>query len=93
MAEVGVRVPRHDLPPHQAHRQGDGLRDGGLQVLRVRPQGGCHQGGGGLYELELQTKVSEDYTKFYNHGEGPLQDTMLTNLLVLYDPSASQFHI
>ena len=46
MAEVGVRVSRHDLPPHQAHRQGDGLRDGGLQVLRVRPQGGRHQGGG-----------------------------------------------
>ena len=68
MAEVGVRVPRHDLPPHQAHRQGDGLRDGGLQVLRVRPQGGCHQGGGGLYELELQTKVSEDYAKFSNHS-------------------------
>ena len=23
------------------------------------------------YELELQTKVPEDYTSFYNHGEGP----------------------
>ena len=49
LAEVGVRVPRHDLPPHQAHRQGDGLRDGGFQVLRVRPEGGRNQGGGGQY--------------------------------------------
>ena len=23
------------------------------------------------YQLELQTKVLEDYAKFYNHGEGP----------------------
>ena len=42
-------MPRHDLPPHQAHRQGDGLRDGGFQVLRVRPEGGRNQGGGGQY--------------------------------------------
>ena len=29
--------------------------------------------GGGL-PLELQTKVSEDYAKFYNHREGPTRD-------------------
>ena len=24
-----------------------------------------------LMTLELETKVAEDYAKFYNHGEGP----------------------
>ena len=23
------------------------------------------------YSVELETKIAEDYTKFYNHGEGP----------------------
>ena len=27
--------------------------------------------------LELETKVAEDYTKFYNHGEGPYYDYAL----------------
>ena len=28
------------------------------------------RGGAGGREVELQTKVTEDHTKFYNHGEG-----------------------
>ena len=28
--------------------------------------------------LQLQTKVPEDYAKFYNHGEGPFLEVLLS---------------
>ena len=29
------------------------------------------ESGGAVVAVELQTEVPEDYTKFYNYGEGP----------------------
>ena len=34
--------------------------------------------------LELQTKVPEDYAKFYNHGEGPYQGLLLVESAYSY---------
>ena len=41
----------------------------------------------GHWTLELETKVAEDYTKFYNHGEGPDEG------LLLVESAYKHFHI
>ena len=50
------------------------------------------------WRVKLETKVAEDYAKFYNHGEGPYSwlKTLLVSIVSyswLIIVSASQFHI
>ena len=33
-----------------------------------------------LWGVELETKVAEDYAKFYNHGEGPTSAVTIKTL-------------
>ena len=40
----------------------------GREFLLLEPLASSKQP---AYILELQTNLREDYTKFYNHGEGP----------------------
>ena len=42
-----------------------------IKLLSRHEHGDTHCGVALQWLVELETKVAEDYAKFYNHGEGP----------------------
>ena len=73
-------LPEHCASDSNAAEQKSKSALFSLIVLLPRGRGSVSQSGGS--SLELETKVAEDYAKFYNHGEGPYQAVGLGLLLV-----------